>query len=108
VLRVFVSSIFHDMQAERDELIKRVGPELRRRCERRGVSWSFVDLRWGITEQESQGGGVLSVCLAEIERCRPFFIALLGEAYCRRVPRPVSEAPERTSPAVHCARRPGG
>ncbi|MBM4164524.1 MAG: DUF4062 domain-containing protein [Lentisphaerae bacterium] len=31
-VRVFVSSTFHDMQAERDALVKRVFPELRRRA----------------------------------------------------------------------------
>jgi Domain of unknown function (DUF4062) len=47
VLRVFVSSTFHDMQAERDELIKHVALTLHAACERRGVSFGFVDLRLG-------------------------------------------------------------
>ena len=81
VVRVFVSSTFRDMQAERDELIKRTFPQLRKLCEQRGVAWSEVDLRWGITEQQSQSGEVLPICLAEIQRCRPYFIGLLGERY---------------------------
>jgi hypothetical protein len=81
VLRVFVSSTFHDMQAERDELIKHVALTLRAACERRGVSFGFVDLRWGITEEESNRGEVLPICLAEIEHCRPYFIGLLGDRY---------------------------
>ncbi len=38
VIRVFVSSTFRDMQAERDELVLRVFPQLRRLCEERGVA----------------------------------------------------------------------
>ncbi len=78
-IRVFISSTFRDMQAERNELLKFVFPELRKRCEARGVGWSEVDLRWGITD-ESQGE-VLSICLEEIHKCRPYFLGILGERY---------------------------
>ena len=81
VIRVFVSSTFRDMQAERDELVKRVFPLLRRRCEERGVAWSEVDLRWGVTDEQAAEGAVLPICLAEIERTRPYFIGLLGQRY---------------------------
>jgi hypothetical protein len=52
-IRVFISSTFRDMQAERDELTKFIFPQLRQRCEQRGVIWGEVDLRWGITEEQS-------------------------------------------------------
>ncbi len=81
ILRVFVSSTFRDMAAERDELVKRVFPQLRNLCEKRGVTWGEVDLRWGITDEQRAEGKVLPVCLAEIERCRPYFIGLIGERY---------------------------
>jgi tetratricopeptide (TPR) repeat protein len=81
VIRVFVSSTFHDMQAERDELVKYVFPRLRRICEQRGLSLTEVDLRWGLTDEQAKRGEVLSICLAEIERSRPYFIGLLGERY---------------------------
>lgn len=48
-IRIFVSSTFRDMQAEREELVKRVFPQVRRLCELRGVAWSEVDLRWGFS-----------------------------------------------------------
>src|SRR5687768_6042347 len=80
-IRVFVSSTFRDMQAERDELVKRVFPQLRRLCEQRGVAWSEVDLRWGVTDEQAAEGAVLPICLAEIERTRPYFIGLLGQRY---------------------------
>lgn len=79
VIRVFVSSTFRDMHAERDELARRVFPVLRKRCEERGVIWSDVDLRWGIPEEKT--AKVLSICFDEISRCRPFFIGLLGDRY---------------------------
>jgi hypothetical protein len=81
VMRVFVSSTFRDMHAEREELVKRVLPQLRELCEARGVTWGEVDLRWGITDEQKAEGQVLPICLAEIARCRPYFIGLLGERY---------------------------
>ncbi len=78
-IRVFISSTFRDMQGERDELVKRVFPQLRKMCEQRSVTWGEVDLRWGITEE--QKGEVLPICLEEIQRCRPYFLGLLGERY---------------------------
>ncbi len=80
-LRVFVSSTFTDMRAERDELAIHVFPRLRRLCEARAVSWDDVDLRWGITNEQRAEGQVLPICLDEIKKCRPFFIAILGERY---------------------------
>ncbi|MGO9274889.1 MAG: DUF4062 domain-containing protein [Terriglobia bacterium] len=81
VIRVFVSSTFRDMAEEREQLAKRVFPALRKLCESRGVVWGEVDLRWGITQEQSERGEVLPICLDEIHRCRPYFIGLLGERY---------------------------
>jgi len=80
-VRVFVSSTFRDMRAERDELVKRTFLVLRKLCESRGVTWGEVDLRWGITEEQKSEGQVLPICLAEIVRCQPYFLGLLGERY---------------------------
>ena len=80
-IRVFISSTFRDMHAEREELVKRVFPQLRKLCEERGVGWTEVVLRWGVTEEQAQRGEVLPICLAEIDRCRPYFIGLFGERY---------------------------
>ncbi|MGA2605533.1 MAG: DUF4062 domain-containing protein, partial [Verrucomicrobiia bacterium] len=80
-IRVFISSTFRDMMRERDLLVKEVFPELRRKCAKRFVTFTEVDLRWGITETQANEGQVLPLCLAEIERSRPYFIGLLGERY---------------------------
>ena len=79
-IRVFISSTFHDMQADRERLVKFIFPQIRKLCQSRQVVWSEVDLRWGITE-ESDGGQMLSTCLQEIDHCLPFFIGILGERY---------------------------
>ncbi|MBL7128951.1 MAG: tetratricopeptide repeat protein [Ignavibacteria bacterium] len=80
-VRVFVSSTFKDMMKERDYLIKEVFPEIRHRCHQRGIEFTEIDLRWGVTEKQAQHGKVIEVCLKEIDRCRPFFIGILGERY---------------------------
>ena len=80
-VRVFLSSTFRDFAEERDLLIKKVFPELRRKCRERQVELVDVDLRWGITEKESQQGKVLPICLAEIDRSRPYFMGFIGERY---------------------------
>lgn len=80
-IRVFISSTFRDMQAERDYLVKFIFPQLRKLCESRGVTWGEVDLRWGVTDEQAAEGKVLPICLEEIKRCRPYFIGLLGERY---------------------------
>lgn len=80
-IRVFISSTFRDMQKERDILVKNIFPQLRKICEERNVTFTEIDLRWGITQEESDNHKTLQLCLEEIERCRPFFIGLLGERY---------------------------
>src|ERR1017187_6991880 len=80
-IRVFISSTFRDMTEEREELVKRIFPQLRRLCESRAVTWGEVGLRWGVPDEAKAEGKVLPSCLAEIERCRPYFIGLLGERY---------------------------
>ena len=94
LVRVFLSSTFRDFAEERDLLVRKVFPELRRKCRERQVELVDVDLRWGITEEEAQQGKVLPICLAEIDRSRPFFMGFIGERY-GWVP-----APEQFDPAI--------
>lgn len=69
------------MQQERNYLIKKVFPDIRRECRRRNVEFTPLDLRWGITEEEASNGRVVEICMDEIERTRPFFIGLVGGRY---------------------------
>jgi hypothetical protein len=50
---VFISSTFRDMHGERDVLTRFVFPELRARGRKHFLNIQEVDLRWGITEEES-------------------------------------------------------
>lgn len=76
---LFISSTFDDMHAERDYLIKEVFPELEDWAEKRRVRLTEIDLRWGITEEESKSKGTVGTCLMHIDKCRPFFICFLGQ-----------------------------
>ena len=80
-IRIFISSTFRDMIAERDELMTQTWPQLRKLCQERHVELVEVDLRWGIAEEQSTRKETLKLCLDEIRACRPFFIGLLGERY---------------------------
>ncbi|MGD8238788.1 MAG: DUF4062 domain-containing protein [Armatimonadota bacterium] len=84
--RVFVSSTFSDLKAERDALQRHVFPRLRELCVAHGARFQAIDLRWGISEQASLDQQTMPVCLREIARCqhatpRPNFILLLGDRY---------------------------
>ena len=87
-VRVFVSSTFLDMQRERDILVKEMFPALRVKLRPRGVEIFEVDLRWGITREQSEQGQTLPTLLAEIDRCRPWFIGLIGDRYGWTPPEP--------------------
>src|SRR5712671_6427948 len=80
-VRVFVSSTFRDMHAERDHLVKVVFPALRDRLEAHRVHLIDIDLRWGVTREQAENDQVLDLCLRQIDDCRPFFIGILGERY---------------------------
>ena len=80
-IRLFLSSTFRDMNAERDYLVKCIFPQIKEYCESRFLKFVAVDLRWGITEEESRNGLVLSSCIEEVDNCRPFFIGILGSRY---------------------------
>lgn len=80
-IRLFISSTFRDMEEERDILVSKVFPMLRKMADERQVSLTEIDLRWGITEKESQESKVVQICLEEIDRSHPFFIGVLGGRY---------------------------
>lgn len=81
VIRVFISSTFADMDHERSYFNEVLSPKISRICAERGVSFFSVDLRWGITTEEQVNGKVLPICLNEIDKCRPYFIGILGNRY---------------------------
>ncbi|HVO83102.1 MAG TPA: DUF4062 domain-containing protein [Syntrophobacteria bacterium] len=83
---LFVSSTFEDMHAERDHLQNWVFPELAEWLRARHMHLEPIDLRWGVetsslSEVQAKEATVLKVCLAEIDRSRPFLVVLLGDRY---------------------------
>ena len=78
-ISVFISSTFNDMHAERDLLLKKVFPELSEWCARRRIRLFDIDLRWGVTSEDSRSKNTVEVCLRNIDRCRPFFLCFLGQ-----------------------------
>src|SRR5262249_6597254 len=80
-VRVFISSTFRAMHAERDHLVKVVFPALREWLEPYRVHLIDIDLRWGVTREQAENAQALGLCLQQIDECRPFFLGLLGERY---------------------------
>ena len=84
-MKIFVSSTFKDMHAERDMLNSDVFPEVAEFIRDYGEELSFVDLRWGINTQtlkeDESAHKILTVCLDEIDYSKPYLIAFLGERY---------------------------
>lgn len=85
LIRVFISSTFCDLFEEREYLIKRIFPNLINMAEKRYVTLVPIDLRWGIThdqaEELSYSSKVINSCLNEIDKCKPFFIGIVGQNY---------------------------
>src|SRR5712691_6767626 len=84
--RVFVSSTFSDLKAERNALQRYVWPGLRELCARYGTRFQAIDLRWGISEEAGRDQRTMPICLEELRRCqeispRPNFVVLLGDRY---------------------------
>lgn len=86
VFRVFVSSTFSDLHAERNELQQKVYPRLQELCGKYGYRFQAVDLRWGVSREASMGNRTMQICIEELRRCqkltpRPNFLVLLGDRY---------------------------
>jgi hypothetical protein len=80
-VRIFISSTFADFREERRAIAQSVIPELNRRGLERDVAVTAVDLQWGVTPEEARQNLQLSACIREVDRCAPFFLALLGDRY---------------------------
>jgi hypothetical protein len=83
------------MHAERDYLVKNVFPELREWCEERKIHLIDIDLRWGVTTEDTESKNTVRTCLRNIDKSRPFFLCFLGQ---RRgwIPNPEEDISEET------------
>ena len=78
-IKVFISSTFRDLDVERSYLVQVVFPLIREQLVDKTVS--EVDLRWGITDEESRNKRVVDLCLKYLYESRPFFVGILGKRY---------------------------
>lgn len=53
-VRLFISSTFRDMHGERDLLLRSLLPALQARAAPHCISLHAIDLRWGVTEEETR------------------------------------------------------
>ncbi len=83
VIRVFISSTFKDMHAERDHLVTVVYPQLEERLSSLGMEFYDVDLRWGVPQYDADGEKANSwqYCKRAIDETEPFFLCMLGQRY---------------------------
>lgn len=82
-VRVFISSTFRDMQAERDHLVRFVFPKLRQEPLQRRIHLVDVDLRWGVPAKNLNGeiADSWEYCRQWIDRVEPFFVCIVGQRY---------------------------
>lgn len=90
---IFLSSTFRDMRVERQLIRDTIIPAFRKDYAHvHGESVNLVDLEWGLgtfhLEKSEAMRQVLSVCISEVAKCKPF-IGLVGQFYG-------SEVKERT------------
>lgn len=82
---IFVSSTFRDMNFERDVLNRRIAPKINHQLQQYNQSVRILDLRWGVDtselEEQEATDRVLSVCLDAIDKCKPYFVVLIGDRY---------------------------
>nr|KAF6393970.1 telomerase associated protein 1 [Pipistrellus kuhlii] len=79
-IRIFISSTFRDMHGERDLLLRSVLPALQARAAPHRIRLHAIDLRWGVTEEETHRNRQLEVCLGEVENSQ-LFVGILGSRY---------------------------
>ncbi|XP_053389724.1 uncharacterized protein LOC123563616 [Mercenaria mercenaria] len=94
MVKIFLSSTFSDMRAERNILAREVYPQLQNFCALRDLDFQAVDMRWGVTNDSTNDHAVEKLCLLEIENCQntsvgPNFVVLSGDRYGYR-PIPVN------------------
>ncbi|XP_063311499.1 NACHT domain- and WD repeat-containing protein 1 [Pelobates fuscus] len=96
-VRIFISSTFSDMAEERDMLMELAYPEIQAFCQKNGLTFEVVDMRWGVRDYATVDHMTTELCMKEIEFCRrtsmgPFFIGLVGQRYgFRPIPRIINE-----------------
>ena len=78
----FVSSTFSDMVSERNLVMYRVLPKVKKWAFDHGIIFDVVDLRWGISDEQSQDlHHTIKICLQKVQESDPIFLCFLGQRY---------------------------
>nr|XP_006821226.1 PREDICTED: NACHT and WD repeat domain-containing protein 1-like [Saccoglossus kowalevskii] len=86
IVRIYLSSTFEDYVAERNILLEDAYPVLLQWCQRRGLDFQVVDMRWGIPRETTIDHNTVAICQREIQTCQqmsagPNFVCLVGQRY---------------------------
>ncbi|KAK3736404.1 hypothetical protein QZH41_017906 [Actinostola sp. cb2023] len=86
VVRIFTSSTFTDTSVERNTLMIKVFPRIKKFCQERGYEFQIVDMRWGIRDESTDDHLTSELCMKELYACQklstgPSFITFLGQKY---------------------------
>ncbi|XP_060076678.1 uncharacterized protein LOC132556312 [Ylistrum balloti] len=86
IVRIFISSTFSDMRAERNAIVREATPKLRDFCAEHDLDFQMVDMRWGVTDDCQNDHTVEKICSLEVENCQkislgPNFVLIKGSRY---------------------------
>lgn len=96
-LKYFVSSTFTDTHNERNLIMTKLLQELNDIARPNGIDITFVDMRWGVKDENTDDHKTWDACKTELEKCRnesceSFFISLQGYKYgYRPLPREIDQ-----------------
>ena len=100
-MTIYVASTLYDLYAERNYWKLNLWPRIKELCEKRGLGFELVDLKWGVTDVMTFDHATNEVCMAEVARCcertaegAAAFLLVSSECYgwCALPPRvPASE-----------------
>ena len=76
-INIFISSTFNNMEEERTRFIQNVMTPVRKEAYRNDICIKEIDFRWGISDNSH----VMKTCLHAIDKSKPYFIGILGNAY---------------------------
>ena len=79
-LLIFLSSPFGGFEKERTIFMTEFFPKLKETCSQRGIAMEVVDLRWGITDDQSSEYDIINICLREVKAAH-IFVGMLGARY---------------------------
>lgn len=79
-IRIFISSTFSDMSRERDLIATRIAPRVNKFSEGLGITTSVIDMRWGVTAEQTQAHDTVSVCLDQVLKS-DIMIVFCGHRY---------------------------